>query len=139
MKLLVALPDAEREKYGIEEELLSLDLDALLKLAFDDVVALEDEMDGGPSLALLRLTEIYTYSAKALRAVGWLALKQAGKDPKWTDFKPNPGQCFYVLDKEEDAGPPARRSGASSAKAPARTSSKSAPTSRSSTTSRRTR
>lgn len=139
MKLLVLLPPDERERYGIEDTMLPLDLDSLLKLPFDDLVKLEDEMDGGLSLARLRL-ELHEYTAKHLRGIAWLALRQAGKAPRWAEFKPNPGECFYVVPPEGgDAGPPARASGTSSRKAPARTSSKSGRTSAGSTGSRRTR
>jgi hypothetical protein len=141
VKLLVALPEAEREKYGITEPLIPLDFDALLKLPFDEVVALEDAMEGGPSLALLRLEHLHEYTAKALRAVAWLAVWQNGdgKAPVWAEFKPSPAETFYVLDNRgADAVPPAQASGDSSGKERARTSSRSAPTSRRSTTSRRT-
>lgn len=138
MKLLILLPPEERERYGVDEAMLPLDLDSLLKLSFDELVKLEDEMDGGLSLARLRL-ELHEYTAKHLRGIAWLALRQAGKAPKWAQFKPNPSECFYVVPPEGDVDPPARASGTSSRKAPARTSSKSARTSPSSTGSRRTR
>jgi hypothetical protein len=139
MKLQVLLPPDERERYGVEETMLPLDLDSLLKLSFDELVAIEDEMDGGLSLARLRL-ELHEYSARHLRGIAWLALRQAGKAPKWREFKPALRECFYVVPPEGgDADPPARASGTSSRKAPARTSSKSARGSASSTGSRRTR
>lgn len=138
MRLLVLLSPEEREKAGVEENLIPLDFDAILKLPFDDVVALEDAMDGGLSLARLRL-EMHEYTARHLRGIAYLALWQQGKAPKWTEFKPNPHECYYVVPPEGDAGPPDRASGTSSRKAPARTSTKSARTSRSTTTSRRTR
>jgi hypothetical protein len=138
VKFLVAIPDAEREKYGIQDRLLPLDFDAILNLPFDEVVALEEAMVGGPSLFLLRM-DLAEYSAKALRAVAWLAIWQhaAGKPPPpWAEFKPSPAKCFYVLDRG-DAVPPDQGSGDSSTKGRARTSSRSARTSRSSTTSPR--
>lgn len=136
MKLHVILPDDVQTAYGVER-VIPLDIDALLDLPASQLVELERAMPDGPSLQRLRYIELPAYSAAAHRAVGYLALRQAGKEPVWGQFDPPMRDLLYVVDLGADVDPPA--DGNSSPGTPAGSSSpRSGRASRTSSASRRT-
>jgi hypothetical protein len=136
MKLHVILPDDVQATYGVDR-VIPLDIDALLDLPASQLAAIERAMPDAPSLQKLRYIELPAYSAAAHRAIGYLALRQAGKEPPWASFDPPVRDLLYVVDEGADVDPPA--GGNSSPGAPAGSSSpKSGRPSRTSSASRRT-
>jgi len=137
VKLLVLLPSELAEAHTVDR-VLRLDLDALLRRPFADLVKLEADMPGGPSLHRIRY-DLPEYGIRTVRAVAWLALREAGATVDYPSFDTDFSQCTYQheVGKQADADPPAR--GGGSPEEPAKTSSsRSGRRSRTSTTSRRT-
>lgn len=83
--LRVRLCEADREEYG-GPEWLELDRDVLDDTRADELHEIEAEMD--LSFSMLFVEEVALRTARARKAVAWLALRQAGILHPWNDFQP---------------------------------------------------
>lgn len=112
MLINIRLCDADRERYGVVDELV-LDMEALKDLEYDEYQALEAATLLPVAAFLPSLESGSLETAIVKRVAVFLALRLAGTDVSWDTCKPRPGRV--LLEREDDpAGPPAGPSESSS-------------------------
>lgn len=101
MRGQVRMCEQDRERYGAPEWLL-VDSEALYDMPFSQLDQLERDM-GFSGVQLLEV-EIPAYSARAYRALLYVALQQAGVTVAWKDFQPTILRITWRKEGDDETG-----------------------------------